>query len=102
MQWKKQNRASRFTVDSLDDPALVNLRKAIAIHNDVQYMESGPYRTPTYFRVVVMPRGGKRNRYSATTLQKGANHYDVYVYRRAHAMSNKRPNWLEALYAKAA
>jgi hypothetical protein len=75
---KKPNRASRFTVDSIDDVDLRNLRKGIEIHNDCQLAFTAD---PKYLRVVVMPRGGKRNRGSATTLVKGAKSFDVYVYR---------------------
>lgn len=89
-----KNRTSldyRFTVDTLDDAALIELRKMIAENNKWTYkfnkkVRSGTSRYHTKLknalRVIVRARGPRPNRYSKDTPRQNATHFDIYVNNR--------------------
>ena len=80
---KNNTRTNKYifsVYDRKNDPDLISLR------NFVKFMNK------TYnfcLKVSLMPRGGKRNGNSATTLVKGAKYYDVYLYKGFDTYTNK-------------
>ena len=82
-----KNRTSenyRFTTDSLDDPAIAELKELLAYHNGfVKRYRKSPYFNIKNDRptqgVFIRPRGPRKNSWAYDTPIENATHFDVYI-----------------------
>ena len=79
-----KNRSSsdyKFTVDTLNDPVIGDLKKLIKEHNSVlnrvnKHLGFRKYNTKG---IRIRPRGPRKSAYAHDTPWENATHYDVYI-----------------------
>ena len=83
-----KNRSSldyRFTVDSLDDPAIAELKALLVERNGYITRARKLYGTLSYYGkqntqgLRIRPRGPRKNSWAYDTPAENATHFDVYV-----------------------
>ena len=83
-----KNRCSedyRFTVKSLDDPAIADLKEILVRRNDYIKRSRKQYGLTSYYGrqktqgLRIRPRGPRKNSFAYDTPIENATHFDVYV-----------------------
>lgn len=74
----------RFTVTSLDDPAIADLKAMLVDANDgVKRYRKSSWFNPKYDRPTqglrIRPRGPRKNSWAYDTPAENATHFDVYI-----------------------
>ena len=71
----------KFTVDTLDDPVISDLKQLLKEHNSVlnrvnKHLGFRKYNTKG---IRIRPRGPRKSAYAHDTPWENATHYDVYI-----------------------